>query len=98
MKDSNLKITSMKDIYEWFLEQGYNVTIDNDNSFISVIVKDFIVCGDDDLVTSKGKKDLFTTSSHVISGDLYVYINYLNIILIMQTSIFQRKYLICCEW
>ena len=73
MKDSNLKITSMKDIYEWFLEQGYNVTIDNDNSFISVIGKDFIVCGDDDLVTSKGKKDLFTTSSHVISGDLYVY-------------------------
>lgn len=73
MKDSNLKITSMKDIYELFLEQGYNVTIDNDNSFISVIDKDFIVCGDDDLVTLKGKKDLFTTSSHVISDDLHVY-------------------------
>ncbi len=73
MKDSNLKITSMKDINELFLEQGYNVTINHDNSFISVIEKDFTVCGDDDLVTLKGKKDLFTTSSHVISDDLYVY-------------------------
>lgn len=73
MKDSNLKITSMKDIYELFLGQGYNVTINHDNSFISVIEKDFTVCGDDDLVTLKGKKDLFTTSSHVISDDLYVY-------------------------
>ncbi|MFR2822449.1 MAG: hypothetical protein ACLTBQ_07475 [Thomasclavelia sp.] len=72
MKDSNLKITSMKDINELFLEQGYNVTINHDNSFISVIEKDFTVCGDDDLVTLKGKKDLFTTSSHVISDDLYV--------------------------
>ena len=73
MKDSNLKITSMKDINELFLEQGYNITINHDNSFISVIEKDFTVCGDDDLVTLKGKKDLFTTSSHVISDDLYVY-------------------------
>lgn len=73
MKDSNLKITSMKDINELFLEQGYNVTINHDNSFISVIEKDFTVCGDDDLVTLKGKKDLFTTSSHVISDDLHVY-------------------------
>ena len=73
MKDSNLKITSMKDINELFLEQGYNVTINHDNSFISVIEKDFIVCGDDDLVTLKGKKNLFTTSSHVISDDLHVY-------------------------
>ena len=32
MKDSNLKITSMKDINELFLEQGYNVTINHDNS------------------------------------------------------------------
>ena len=73
MSDTNLKITSMKDVYELLLEQGYTVTIDHDHSFISVTEKGFTVCGDDDLVTLTGKKNLFTTSSHVISDDLHVY-------------------------
>lgn len=73
MSSVNIKITSMKDVYELLLEQGYNVSINHDYSFISVVEEDFIVCGDDDLVTLQGKKDLFSTSSHVISDDQHVY-------------------------
>lgn len=73
MKDANSKITSMKDVYELLLGQGYNVTIDNANSFISVVEEDFTVSGDDELITLYGKRNLFTTSSHVMSDDMHVY-------------------------
>lgn len=38
-----------------------------------LLLKKILLYVDDDLVTLKGKKDLFTTSSHVISDDLHVY-------------------------
>lgn len=55
MSNENIRITSMKDVYELLLEQGYNVTInhdcsfisvDHDCSFISVDEEDFTVCVD----------------------------------------------------
>lgn len=73
MKDPKLKIASMKDVYKLLLEEGYNVTIDDKDSFITVVQEDFVVCGDDDLITLQGKNDFFTTSSHVISDDDHVY-------------------------
>lgn len=46
MSNENIRITSMKDVYELLLEQGYNVTINHDCSFISVDEEDFTVCVD----------------------------------------------------
>lgn len=73
MKDPKLKIVSMKDVYKLLLEEGYNVTIDDKDSFITVVQEGFVVCGDDDLITLQGKNNFFTTSSHVISDDDHVY-------------------------
>ena len=57
MSSVNIKITSTKTVYEMLLEQGYNVTISHDCSFISFVKEDFTVCGDDDLVILQGKKN-----------------------------------------
>lgn len=59
------KITSMKNVYQKLLEQGYYVTIDDDNSFITVITDNYTVCGDDDLITLIYNNRLREISSHV---------------------------------